>query len=85
MPPRSITLAGWCCVLLSFGSPSTSRAGDLSEAEFRKLHKALRPSPSEAWRTIPWKISLLDAQRVAATQKKPLFIWAMDGHPLGCT
>ena len=57
----------------------------ISEAEFLKLHAELQPNPDEPWRTIPWKISLLDAQRVAAENKKPLFIWAMDGHPLGCT
>jgi hypothetical protein len=28
---------------------------------------------------------LLEAQRIAAEAKKPIFIWAMDGHPLGCT
>jgi hypothetical protein len=27
----------------------------------------------------------LSAQHSAAEQKKPIFIWAMDGHPLGCT
>ena len=57
----------------------------LGDAEFRQLHAALQPKADEPWRTIPWKISLLDAQRVAAETKKPLFIWAMDGHPLGCT
>ena len=57
----------------------------ISEEEFLKLHAQLQPDPKEPWRTIPWKISLLDAQRVAAETRKPLFIWAMDGHPLGCT
>ncbi|MFN0125994.1 MAG: hypothetical protein ACKV19_04840 [Verrucomicrobiales bacterium] len=57
----------------------------LSEEKFRELHAALSPSPDEPWRTIPWKIGLLDAQRQAARERKPIFIWAMDGHPLGCT
>ena len=60
-------------------------AEELTDAKFRRLHKLLRPSADESWRTIPWKIELLDAQRIAAQQKKPIFIWAMDGHPLGCT
>jgi len=59
-------------------------AEDFSEALFQKLHKQLQPG-DEPWRTIPWKISLLDAQRTAVTENKPIFIWAMDGHPLGCT
>jgi hypothetical protein len=66
------------------GADSTA-AGSLTDAEFRRLHKQLRPALDEPWRTIPWKIALLDAQRDAARQQKPSFIWAMDGHPLGCT
>ena len=60
-------------------------AGELTEAEFQRLHEQLQPAPDEPWRTIPWKIALLDAQRTAVKEKKPIFIWAMDGHPLGCT
>jgi len=37
------------------------------------------------WRSIPWRIDLLAAQAEAAEQRRPLFVWAMDGHPLGCT
>ena len=57
----------------------------LTEAEFKKLHAEIRPADDAPWRTIPWQISLLEAQADAARQKKPIFIWAMDGHPLGCT
>ena len=56
----------------------------LSEQQFKELHAQLQPG-EEPWRTIPWKTALLDAQRTAVAEKKPLFIWAMDGHPLGCT
>ena len=69
-------------MLLSF-APLT--AGELSEADFQRLHKSLQPAANTPWRTIPWKISLLDAQHTAAKENKPIFIWAMDGHPLGCT
>ena len=57
----------------------------LTEAEFQKLHRELQPDPQATWRTIPWKTSVLDAQAAAAREGKPIFIWAMDGHPLGCT
>lgn len=57
----------------------------LTTAEFEMLHQQLQPSRDEVWRSIPWKISMLDAQAAAAREKKPIFIWAMDGHPLGCT
>ena len=57
----------------------------LTEARFEGLLKLLQPEADEPWRTIPWKIALLDAQREAVRSDKPIFIWAMDGHPLGCT
>jgi hypothetical protein len=57
----------------------------LSKAEFERLHAELQPEADAPWRTIPWRVSLLEARAEAARQKKPIFIWAMDGHPLGCT
>jgi len=57
----------------------------LSQQQFQQLHRQLQAPADAPWRTIPWKISLLDAQRAAIDQHKPIFIWAMDGHPLGCT
>ena len=68
-----------------FLSQNLATAGELTDAEFQRLHKLLRPTLDEAWRTIPWKIGLLDAQLNAVDEGKPIFIWAMDGHPLGCT
>ena len=53
-----------------------------SESEFMDLHARLLPAKDELWRSIPWKISLLEAREQAAVQKKPIFIWSMDGNPL---
>ena len=58
--------------------------GSLTLEEFNKLHKEVRPPKDEVWRTIPWKLSLLEAQRLAATEQKPIFLWAMAGNPLAC-
>ncbi len=71
-------------VVSQFGLVGVSQAAEFTEAKYRELHKTLQPG-DKPWRTIPWKIDLLDAQRAAAKQRKPIFIWAMDGHPLGCT
>ncbi len=57
----------------------------LTVEEFEKLHRQLQPPKDEAWRSIPWRVSLLEARDQAAREQKPLFIWAMDGHPLACT
>ena len=58
--------------------------GSLTLEEFNKLHKEVRPPKDEVWRSIPWKLSLLEAQRLAATEQKPIFLWAMAGNPLAC-
>jgi hypothetical protein len=56
----------------------------LGDAEFKELHDKLKPPGGEVWRQIPWTISLVEAQNTAAREKKPIFIWSMDGNPLGC-
>jgi hypothetical protein len=71
-------------LLAQDGKEQASRFG-LDPTEAKRLSELLKPNEDDPWRTIPWKTSLLDAQNAAAEQSKPLFIWAMDGHPLGCT
>jgi hypothetical protein len=56
----------------------------LTQAEFEKLHKELQPPKDEAWRSIPWKTSIVDACKLAAQEKKPLVMRVRSGHPLGC-
>lgn len=63
----------------------TGPAPALDSDSFKRLHSQLQPDASGTWRQIPWQISVLEGQRLAARENKPLFIWAMDGHPLGCT
>ena len=83
--PRLLALTLTATILVPSFASSSSTAEDLTEQRFRQLHKQLQPAADELWRTIPWRTSLLEAQRRAVTEKKPIFIWAMDGHPLGCT
>ncbi|MCR9292976.1 MAG: hypothetical protein NXI32_09685 [bacterium] len=61
------------------------QADELTQERFDQLLQEVQPAKDAMWRTIPWNISLLDAQRQAVEQRKPIFIWAMDGNPLGCT
>ena len=44
------------------------------------------PAPDELeWRSIPWRPTLFDGLRDGAKEKKPVLLWAMNGHPLGST
>ncbi len=39
----------------------------------------------EKWLSIPWRTNLTEARMHAQTQGKPLLMWIMNGHPMGCT
>jgi hypothetical protein len=78
-----VILAG--CLAAGCGRTDAAETDALLPAEFAALAEKLCRPADEPWRTIPWKISLIEAQNLAAEQRKPIFIWAMDGHPLGCT
>jgi hypothetical protein len=57
----------------------------LSAAEFDKLLTAVRPAAGEDdFDKIPWRTSIWDARVKAAKEGKPILLWEMDGHPLGC-
>lgn len=63
--------------------PSTRH--DRFDALWERLCGDLPPLEAEPWREIPWKLSLLEARRVAAAERKPLLMLVRSGHPLGCT
>ena len=73
------------CSIASYSLICFESSAQISRADFEELHAELQPDETETWRLIPWQISVLKAQQMAASEGKPIFIWAMDGHPLGCT
>ncbi len=57
----------------------------ISDAEYAALRAAVDPAPGEdLFAEIPWQTSLWDARVLAAKEGKPILLWEMDGHPLGC-
>ncbi|MGV3723091.1 MAG: hypothetical protein ACO1SX_19500 [Actinomycetota bacterium] len=56
----------------------------LPAADFAKLHRGVAPG-KERWAEIPWETDLAAARARSAREGKPLLMWVMDGHPLGCT
>jgi len=49
------------------------------------LRSEILPSESETgWQAIDWKTDLWEAREEAAKTGKPIYLWEMDGHPLGC-
>lgn len=58
----------------------------LTHEQFADLYFLMQPTRKESrWDRIPWLTSLWEARRQAAATGKPILLWEMDGHPLGCT
>ena len=50
--------------------------------EWKKL---ILPGVEERWLTIPWHTSLHEGLKNSGIEGKPMLLWLMNGHPLGCT
>lgn len=66
--------------------PSQQLPADFNAESWRAYHAFVVPQAEElAWRNIAWESALWQAVERARREDKPLLIWAMNGHPLGCT
>lgn len=79
------TFALPAALLISSAGATAQAVESLDEAAFVALHAATIPDDPEPWEAIPWRTDLTIAQREAAASGRPLFLWTMNGHPLGCT
>ncbi len=57
----------------------------LDSNTFHSFLAHIRPTPDELkWTGIPWETDLWEARLRAAAANRPMFIWAINGNPLGC-
>ena len=76
----SLTLA------VAMAMPSKTGTSELTEENFDRLMKHIRPTEKESrWQEIPWRNTFWDAVQEANRAEKPILLWGMNGHPLGCT
>lgn len=62
------------------------RAEELTPQTLDAWIERISPRPDELrWREVPWRPVFADAVVEAEEAGRPLLIWAMNGHPLGCT
>ena len=60
-------------------------AEPIAPEQFEKLQTLIKPQKSEGkWAEIHWLLDLWTARKKAAELGKPILLWEMDGHPLGC-
>ena len=66
--------------------PGAAPAAEPFKQTLPELRALIKPQTAEeAWSKIPWMTSLWEARQKAAAAGKPILLWEMDGHPLGCT
>ncbi len=72
--------------------PATAPAAEVGQAldkarpelaELERRAKEIRPSAAEQlWKEIPWMTSVVEAQKVAQAEKRPVLMWISDDDPL---
>ena len=50
-----------------------------------KIASILPSTEEEKWMTVPWRTNLNQARRDSVATGKPIFMWIMNGNPMGCT
>lgn len=61
-------------------------APELNEQTFEHWRDYIRPSDDDlCFLEIPWRESFFTAVNEASEADKPILLWTMNGHPLGCT
>lgn len=57
---------------------------DLNEKTYVALRDYILPTGEELrWQQIPWRPTWAEAVAAAKKENKPIYVWAMNGHPLG--
>lgn len=79
-------LGALCVAVLSCSADPAADATQLSTDTFASWQTYVEPDTDElAFQRIPWLATYVDGVIRADTEKKPLLLWIMNGHPLGCT
>jgi hypothetical protein len=60
------------------GSPAVAQ--DYDEAWVARRVEQVRASDTTGWARIPWVASLTEARRISAREKKPVFLFTLDGN-----
>ena len=67
-------------------NPDLRYGSSLDTETVQTILQLVRPRPEElGWQAIPWQTRIPDAVEIAARERKPVFLWAMNGNPLALT
>lgn len=60
-------------------------AGARDPALEARVKSVMPTSQEDSWLQIPWRTDIQQARFEAQESNKPIFLWMMNGHPLGST
>jgi hypothetical protein len=86
--PRLLAALSAALCLLAVAAGGASAQAHLPH-DFPDLDARIRavlPTPEEdAFLQIPWRLNVMEARAESLRTGKPMFLWEMNGHPLGHT
>ncbi len=83
---RAILLSWSLLALSPLAAEETAPEIDLNDQNYQAWRDHILPEATElAWERIPWLTTFKDGIVAASAAEKPLLLWTMNGHPLGCT
>ena len=87
--PAAFLMLSWIVALSGCALPHSSSNSTEPRLQGRTVEEwceLLEPDASmRAWQQVPWETTFHAGAEAAAQAKKPLLLWLMNGHPLGCT
>ena len=73
-------------LIVLYGCTQNHQPFDLNEMSYDMWQEFIKPTRDElAWAEIPWRSTFYDGLVESDREQKPLLLWVMNGHPLGCT
>ena len=73
-------------VLFLLGCKVEQKPFILDKDTYKMWQDFIKPTKEElAWAQIPWHSTFYDGLIESDRNQKPLLLWVMNGHPLGCT
>ena len=73
-------------LLFFFGCAKEQKQFTLNDKTYNMWQNFIKPTKNElAWAQISWRSTFYDGLVDSDKYQKPLLLWVMNGHPLGCT
>lgn len=86
LPGIGIVMLLACVVAAEDGLEKGDTSSGLDDRTFEALLDHVLPDPVETdYESIRWRARFHEAVTEATERRMPVLLWAMNGHPLGCT